>query len=103
MTTRCTVALAALLAIAALPVSSRADDTDKAVARAKACSARASERQLTDAQLKAYLRVCIASEGPLPEPGLSAREIRRRCDAAANSKNLTGEDRRSFLASCERP
>jgi len=93
----------AILLVAALAPGlpcARADDTDAAVARARACAARASERQLTDEQLKAYLKVCIASEGPLPEPGLSAREVRRRCEAAANGKNLTGEDRRAFLSRC---
>jgi len=83
-----------------LPPAGRADDTDASVARARACTARASEHQLTDEQFKAYLKLCIASEGPLPEPGLSARQVRRRCEAAANARNLTGEDRRTFLTNC---
>jgi len=99
---RTTIIAVSILASVAQPWGAHADDTDKAVARAKACSARAAERQLTDEQFKAYLHVCLATEGPLPEPGLSAKEIRRRCDAAANAKNLTGDARRSFLTDCQR-
>jgi len=94
-----------LLSIALLtmaPLAGRADDTARAVERAKACSARASERQLTDKEQKEYLKACIASEGPLPDPGISQREVRRRCDAEANARSLTGDTRSAFIQACRR-
>jgi hypothetical protein len=94
------VPLATVLAfLCALPLASRADDP---VERAKACSAKASERRLTGEQQKAYLKSCIASEGPLPDPLDTQKAVDKRCNAEANLKALTGTDRSAFVSACRR-
>jgi hypothetical protein len=95
------VAVGLVLVLASMSVTSRADES-VSVERAKACSDRAAEKNLTDEQFRTYLKTCLASEGPLPDPLASPKDTRRRCDAQANARNLTGQDRRTFLESCRR-
>jgi hypothetical protein len=98
---RVAVALILVLGTVSVTTSGRADDA-VSVERAKACNDRVAEKNLSDEQLRDYLRACLASEGPLPDPLTTPKDVRRRCDAEANAKNLTGQDRRSFLETCRR-
>ena len=79
-----------------------ADDTQKARERAKACNAQATERQLNDEQLKAFLKACLASEGPVtaPDEPAKASDREKSCATVATSKTLTGADRDAFMKSC---
>jgi hypothetical protein len=83
----------------------RADDARSAEAakkKAKACNAQATEHKLQGDELTAYLRSCIASEGPVTarqEP-VSRVEKEKQCNALANSRTLTGAERDAFVRSC---
>ena len=94
------IAACAVLSVA-LSVA-HADDTQKARDRANACNAQATERQLNDEQLKAFLKVCLASEGPVtaPDEPTKARDREKSCATVAASKTLTGADRDAFIKSC---
>jgi len=62
------VAVALLLVLGTVSVTPcRADDA-VSVERAKACNDRAAGKNLSDEQLRDYLRACLAAEGPLPDP-----------------------------------
>jgi len=82
--------------------SAHADDTEKLKARAKACDAQAAERQLTNEQLQAYLKACLASDGPVvaPDEPTKARDREKSCATVATSRSLTGADRDAFMKSC---
>ena len=94
------IAACAVLSVA-LSVA-HADDTQKARDRAKACNAQATERQLNDEQLKAFLKVCLASEGPVtaPDEPTKASDRKKGCATAATSKTLTGAERDAFIKAC---
>jgi hypothetical protein len=96
----------ALLIVAfllALTSSSAVAGTDDAsVDRAKACDARAKEKPMSEDQYRTYMKTCLASEGPPPEPLDTLRARQRRCTAAANAKSLFGTDRAAFMDTCVR-
>ncbi len=82
------------------PAWSPAQDSSASVERAKQCDAMTRGHRLSDAQYKAYMRKCLALEGPPPDPGDNARVIERRCNTIANERQLAGQDRVSFMQSC---
>jgi hypothetical protein len=94
-------ALITALALAGLPLAAHADSS-ASVERAKACDARAKEKPLTDAQYQAYMKNCLAAEGPPPAPLDTVKAADRRCAALANSRSLTGQERATFLDQCRR-
>jgi type II secretory pathway pseudopilin PulG len=79
-----------------------ADDTQKAKDRAKACNTQAAERQLDNEALQAFLKACLAGEGPVtaPDEPTKARDRKKNCATLATSKSLTGADRDAFMQSC---
>jgi hypothetical protein len=89
------------LALTVLPPAAPADPS-ATVERAKACDSRAKEKPLTDAQYQAYMKTCLASEGPPPAPLDTVKALDRRCAAAANARSLTGQERFTFLDQCRR-
>jgi hypothetical protein len=90
-----------LLVLAVVPPAVSADPASS-VERAKACDARAKEKPLTDAQYQAYMKSCLAAEGPPPAPLDTIKALDRRCAAAANSRSLTGQERATYLDQCRR-
>jgi hypothetical protein len=97
--------VAAIAACAILSISAsgaHADDVKKAKERARACSAQASEKQLNDEQLQAFMKTCLASEGRVmaPDEPTRAKDRRKECATLATSKSLTGADRDAFMKSC---
>jgi hypothetical protein len=97
--------VAALAACALLSIglsAAHADDVQKARDRAKACNAQATEKQLSDEQLQAFMKTCLASEGPVtaPDEPTKARDRRKECATLATSRSLTGADRDAFMKSC---
>jgi psiF repeat-containing protein len=79
-----------------------ADDTEKAKARAKACSDQATEKQLNNDELRAFMKACVASEGRVvaPDEPTKARDREKYCATVATSQSLTGADRDTFMKSC---
>jgi hypothetical protein len=94
-------ALIIALALAVVPPAVSADPASS-VERAKACDTRAREKPLTDAQYQAYMKSCLAAEGPPPAPLDTIKAVDRRCAAAANARSLTGQDRANYLDQCRR-
>ena len=88
-----------LIAVLASPGLS-AQDGPASVERAKRCDAMTKGRRLSDVQYKAYMKKCLAVEGPPPDPGDDARVIERRCNTIANGRQLAGQDRISFMQTC---
>jgi len=91
------VLLFALLSAVAAPAGAQ---DPASVERAKACDARAREKPLTDEQYRVYMRACLVSTGPPRPPLDTLRTIERRCNAVANGRVLTGQDRVAFMAEC---
>jgi psiF repeat len=78
------------------------DDAKAAKERAKACDQQAAVYQLEGDKYKAFMKTCLASQGPvtaIDEP-LSPAEKEKRCAALANSKTLAGEERDKFVQDC---
>jgi hypothetical protein len=94
-------ALITVLALTGLPLAVMADSA-ASVDRAKACDTRAKEKPLTDAQYQAYMKTCLAAEGPPPAPLDTVKAADRRCAAIANSRSLSGQERTTFLDQCRR-
>lgn len=88
-----------MMVLAGLVPLAAADDATS-VKRAQACDQRAREKPLTDDQYRAYMRSCLVSSGPPPSPSDTLRSIERRCNAVANSRVLTGQDRVAFMQEC---
>lgn len=97
-------ALILALALAAAPLAAQnaGAPNDASVARAKACSAAASGKTLSDAQFRSYIRACLASNRPPAELFESMRTIERRCNTIANARQLAAQDRVQFMESCRR-
>jgi hypothetical protein len=94
--------LAACLVLGIGWSAAHADDTEKLKARAKACNAQAAEKQLSHEQLQAYMKTCLASDGPVvaPDEPTKARDREKNCATLATSRSLTGADRDAFMKSC---
>lgn len=92
---------ALVLAAAPLAAQNRGAD-DATIARAKACDAAASGKSLSDAQYRSYMKACLASRRPPAELFESARTIERRCNTIANDRQLTAQDRVTFMQTCRR-
>jgi hypothetical protein len=93
----------AALVLALIPVAhAQNDQTDASVKRAKACIAATEGKRLTDAEYRSYMNECLASTGSPQDLFESKRTIERRCNAIANDRQLTAEDRVTFMASCRR-
>jgi hypothetical protein len=97
-----------VLAIAACTILSiglsvaHADDAQKAKERAKACNKAASERQLSQDELRAFMKHCLASEGPVvaPDEPTKAVDREKECAIAAQDQSLTGPERDAYMKSC---
>ncbi len=97
------VIVAALLVIAASPVSAQKPDaSDALVQRAKVCDAATKGKRLSDQQYRSYMRACLASTERPQDLFETARTIERRCNTIANDRQLTAEDRVSFMESCRK-
>jgi hypothetical protein len=97
--------IASLIACLILSIglsAAHADDAQKARERAKACNAQAAEKQLDNEALQAFLKTCLAGEGPVtaPDEPTKARDRKKSCATLATSKSLTGADRDAFMKSC---
>jgi hypothetical protein len=97
------------LALAAAPLAaqnapSQSADASKtaSVQRAKECDAAAAGKHLSNAQYRSYLQACLASTRPPSELFESMRTIERRCNTIANARQLTAQDRVTFMQSCRR-
>jgi len=100
-----TLILAVLAAVAAGPLAAqgtRSTDQSASVKRAKACDAAAAGKTLSDAQYREYLQACLASNRPPSELFESMRSLERRCNTIANARQLTAQDRLTFMESCRR-
>jgi hypothetical protein len=89
-----------LLGVASVSSLARADDASASIERAKRCDAMTKGKRLSDAQYRAYMSSCLASEGAPRDPGETARTIEKRCNTVANERQLTGQDRISFMQTC---
>ncbi len=97
------VIVAALLVVAASPVSAQKPDaSDVLVQRAKVCDAATKDKRLSDEQYRAYMRTCLASTERPQDLFETARTIERRCNTIANDRQLTAQDRVSFMESCRK-
>jgi len=94
--------IAACIALSIGLSVAQADDVDKARQRAKACDAQAAEKQLNNEELQAFMKACLASEGPVaaPDEPTKARDREKSCATLATSKSLTGADRDAFMKTC---
>lgn len=100
-----TLILAVLAAVAAAPLAAqnaREPDLSASVKRAKECDAEAANKHLSDAQYRDFIQACLASNGPPSRLFESMRSIERRCNTIANARQLTAQDRVSFMESCRR-
>ncbi len=83
-----------------LPLANAQDPAS--VERAKACDERTQGVHLSNEQYRAYMRACLASEGSPRNPKETLRTLEKRCNTVANERQLTGQDRVSFMESCRR-
>ena len=100
-----TLILAVFAAVAAAPLAaqnSRSADQSASVERAKECDAAVAGKNLSDSQYRSFLRTCLASSSPPSRLFESSRSIERRCNTIANARQLTAQDRVSFMESCRR-
>ncbi len=87
-------------ALLAIMMAAASAQDPASVDRARVCDKRAREKPLTDEQYRVYMRSCLVSTGPPRPPLETLRTIERRCNAVANARVLTGQDRVSFMAEC---
>jgi hypothetical protein len=93
-----TVIFAAMVVVAA-PFAS-AQTSDALAARAKVCDAATSGKRLSNEQYRSFMRSCLASDERPQDLFQTARTIERRCNTIANSRQLTAQDRVTFMQSC---
>ena len=70
--------------------------------RAKECDAAAAGKHLSDSQYRTFLKACLASNEPPARLFDSTRTIERRCNTIANARQLSAQDRVTFMATCRR-
>ncbi|HTX24001.1 MAG TPA: hypothetical protein VMD03_05045 [Steroidobacteraceae bacterium] len=87
---------------AVVPLAGAQSQTDAAVQRAKDCNAATRGQSLSEAQYRSFIRACLASTDRPRDVLKSARSIERLCNTIANDRQLTAQDRVTFMESCRR-
>jgi hypothetical protein len=97
--------VAVLAVVAAAPLAAQnspSTDQSASVKRAEECNAAVAGKNMSDAQYRSYLRTCLASTSPPSRLFESSRSVERRCNTIANARQLSAQDRISFMESCRR-
>ncbi|HUN26826.1 MAG TPA: hypothetical protein VMU67_10985 [Steroidobacteraceae bacterium] len=93
--------LCSLLPLAQAPLA-RAQDNSASVARARKCDAATAGKRMSNEEYRSFMRACLASNARPADLFESQRSIERRCNTIANDRQLTAQDRVTFMEGCRR-
>ncbi len=99
------VILTAALLLALVPFARAQNESASdaaAIKRARACIAATQGKHLSDQQYRSYMSECLVSTRPPQDLFDSKRAIELRCNTIANDRQLTAQDRVSFMESCRK-